>query len=122
MDFLDAGIGLEVDRIAPGVADGLPEPGGLRRLDARSAHVLDQKSAGEQRLVAEHLGVEPVSRSRDSSRLAGSFASFSGVTRDDCRYAADITSRFMNRLTSQPSSRNVTASQSRSSGWLGASP
>ncbi len=59
---------------------------------------------------------------RERNRLSGSFASFSGVTAADCRYAADVTMSLKNFLMSQPLSRNSTASQSSSSGWLGGSP
>ena len=122
MDLLHAGVGLEMCRVAVGIANSLPEPEGLRRLDARSTDLSTKsplaKKAWSRSISASSRNRGPCAR----KRFAGSFASVSGVTRDDCRYTADITSRFMSRLTSQPSSRNRTASQSRSSGWLGGSP
>ena len=62
MDLLGPGVGRELRRVAVGVADRLPQPRRLRRLDARPAHVLDQQAADEERLVAERLGVEPEPR------------------------------------------------------------
>ena len=62
MHLLVAGVGLEVRRVAAGVADRLPQAGRLRRLDAGTAHLLDQQAADEQRLIAQHLGVEAETR------------------------------------------------------------
>ena len=59
---------------------------------------------------------------RESSRLSGSFSSFSGVATADCRYVADVTISLKNCFTSQPDSRNSTASQSSNSGCDGSSP
>ena len=62
VDLVDAGVGLELGRVAAGVADRLPQPRRLGRLDARPADLLDQQAADEQRLVADRLGVEPEPR------------------------------------------------------------
>ena len=59
---------------------------------------------------------------RESSRSCGSFSSFSGVTVAACRYAAEVTISVKNFFTSQPDSRNSTASQSSNSGFTGRSP
>ena len=62
MDLLGPGVGREVRRVAVGVADRLPQPRRLRRLDARPADVLDQQAGQEEGLVAQRLGVEPEPR------------------------------------------------------------
>jgi len=54
---------LEPHRIGPAVADGKPQTVRLRRLDARPAHFVDQKTADGQSLVAEHFRVQPETRS-----------------------------------------------------------
>ena len=56
MDLLRAAVGHELRRVARRIPDGLPQSRRLRRLDARPAHVLDQESAGEERLVADYAG------------------------------------------------------------------
>ena len=57
-----------------------------------------------------------------SSRLSGSRSETSGMTFDDWRYAADVTSSFRNFFTSHFSLTSSIASQSSSSGCEGASP
>ena len=59
---------------------------------------------------------------RESRRLSGSFSSLSFVTTALWRYVADMTISLNNFLTSQPDSRNSTASQSSNSGCDGNSP
>ena len=56
---------------------------------------------------------------RASRRFSGSFSSSSGVTREDCRYVADVTISRCIALTSQPVRMNSVASQSSSSGCDG---
>ena len=59
---------------------------------------------------------------RESRRLSGSFSSLSFVTTALWRYVADVTISLNNFFTSQPDSRNSTASQSSNSGCDGNSP
>ena len=59
---------------------------------------------------------------RESRRLSASFSSFSGVAAADWRYVADVTMSRKSAFTSQPDSRNSTASQSSSFGCDGSSP
>ncbi len=59
---------------------------------------------------------------RESSRFCESFSSFSGVIVAAWRYVAEVTIMRKNFFTSQPDSRNSTASQSSSSGCEGGSP
>ncbi len=86
MDLLGSRVGGEMRGVAVRVADGLPQPRRLRRLDARPADLLDQQAADEERLVAEHLGVEPEprpAREQPVGRVLGQASRAS--TRDDCR-------------------------------------
>ena len=62
MDLLGAGVGGEVRRVAVGVADGLPEAGGWGGFTLGPPTVSIEQAADEQRLVAQHLGVEPEPR------------------------------------------------------------
>src|SRR5581483_12385256 len=55
-------------------------------------------------------------------RFSGSFSTNAGVTREDCRYVADVTIRRCMALMSHPVRMNSVASQSSSSGLLGGSP
>src|SRR5204862_4842403 len=59
---------------------------------------------------------------REGSRVSGSAVSVSSLTRADCLYVDDDTISRIRFFTSQPDSRNSTASQSSSSGCDGGSP
>src|SRR5262249_32535982 len=55
-------------------ANGFPQSSGLWRLDRRTADLLDQQAAGEERLITQHLGVEPeawTARQQAVSRVLG---------------------------------------------------
>ena len=62
MHLVGTGIRREPGGVAVGIAHRFPQPGGLRRLDARPAKVLDQQAANEEGLVAQRLGVKPKPR------------------------------------------------------------
>ena len=78
-------VGDELHGVRAGVADRFPQPGRLRRLHARAAQLFDEQAAGEERLVAEHLGVEPEAGAAGEQAVLGIRRYSSGETCDDCR-------------------------------------
>ena len=84
---------------------------------------VDQQAAGGQGVVADHLGVHPEPRAaREQPVLRVLLELLGRRSRPTGGRSADVTSSLKNRFTSQPDSRNSTASQSSSSGCDGSSP
>ncbi len=71
MDLLGPIVGGEPRCVAVCIAHGFPQSRGLGRLDARSAHLLDEQAAEEKGLVANHLGVEPKPRTARQQPVGG---------------------------------------------------
>ena len=77
----------------------LPDAFRLRRHHARPADLAAQQARHGQRLVANLLGRQSLRAARaKSADCPDRSRSFSGVVRDDCRYAADITIVFASCL------------------------
>ena len=96
---------------------------GLVRLHARAADPGREQAARRRACrrarTPRRAGTGPAARASGCTGRPGAMRTMAD---DACRYACVITIRFTTRLTSHPSSRNVTASQSSSSGCDGHAP
>ncbi len=118
-----ARVALVVARVAADHRHRFPHAVGLIRLDARPADLAAPagrwrpgRSRGPSRRPCGTAGRATATGSAGPSPASPAWP------RPTCRYVADVTSSLKNCLTSQPDSRNSTASQSSSSGCDGSSP
>ena len=83
----------------------------------------DQQSAGGERVVANHLGIHAEARAARQQPVVGILLQLLRRRRPPLADRwRDVTISLKSLFTSQPDSRNSTASQSSSSGCDGASP